>query len=113
MNLVYKWTHIYCIYIYLQCAGGRRVCLGAARLALLQLWTLSPSTQGELAHPPGAGALPPAGVVGVIAFLGTGRPLGPLSHIAVSGNDAGLEGDGQHLLRTHAARKQRHTTAQL
>ena len=82
-------------------AGGHAVPGGAAGLLLLQLRTVRSSVDGELAHLPGAGALP-FGPVGVVALLGAGGPLGPLGHVAVFGHDAGLEGDRQRLLGAEA-----------
>jgi len=86
---------------YLHDAGRHSVPLGAAGLLLLQLWTIGSAIDRKLAYFLGADALP-LGPVGVVALLGASRPFRPISHVAVFGHDAGLEGDQQRLLRAQA-----------
>ena len=72
-------------------AGRHAFALRFARLRLLQRRALRPLAHGELHHLSAASAVAD-GELGVQAGLGAGAPLGPVGHLAVFGEDAGLDG---------------------
>lgn len=64
------------------------------RLRLLQRRALRPLAHGELEHLSAPSAVA-SGRLGEDAGFGAGVPLGPLGHLAVLGEDAGLDGQRQ------------------
>lgn len=89
---------------YLHDAGGYPFSLRGAGFLLLQFGALRPSSHGEQVYPACACVFA-HGPVELVAVLGAGRPVGPVAHLTVLGQYAGLVGHWQGLPRTQAGEK--------